>query len=172
MIEFNKGISNIFIHRDMWVNKWELQSMKFFKMLKRLIDVYPYFVGLFIAVQKLLGNPVINGLLNGKGENPLAGIKLPQFGKKQGEGNEEEDLEEEEEKIVAPIPIVKFYQQPAREPLNLFWIFLNMPGSDCFETGYSFASIIRFVASISIDDPCSVPVLEWRGVLLDFCSQR
>ena len=79
----------------MWVNKWELQSMKFFKMLKRLIDVYPYFVGLFEAAQTLFADPVLNGLLNGQGENPLGGVKLPEFGKKEKEGEEEEEVDEE-----------------------------------------------------------------------------
>ena len=69
--------------------------MKFFKMLKRLIDVYPYFVGLFEAAQTLFADPVLNGLLNGQGENPLGGVKLPEFGKKEKEGEEEEEVDEE-----------------------------------------------------------------------------
>merc|ERR1712166_1488213 len=108
--------------------------------------------------------------LNGQGENPLGGVKLPAFGKKEKEEGEEEV--DEEPKEAKPIQIVKFYQQPGRELLNLFWIFLNMPGSDCFEIGYKISAMIRFIASISIDDPCDVPVMEWKGTLLIFCSQR
>ena len=81
--------------------------MKFFKMLKRLIDVYPYFVGLFEAAQTLLGDPVINGLLSTNGKNPLGGIKLPAFGKKEKDGEKKEEVDEKKEEI--PIAIVKFY---------------------------------------------------------------
>ena len=88
----------------MWVNKWELQSMKFFKMLKRLIDVYPYFVGLFEAAQTLFADPVLNGLINGHGKNPLGAVKLPEFGKKEKAGEaKDEDEEEEENKEPKPI---------------------------------------------------------------------
>ena len=47
-----------------------------------------------------------------------------------------------------------------------------MPGSDCFETGYHLSAMIRFIAAISIDDPCDTPVMDWKGHLLDFCAQR
>mgnify|MGYP001155588515 CR=1 FL=1 len=50
--------------------------MKFFEMLKRLIDVYPYFINLFTAAQGLLNNEVIIGLTTPKDGSPSGLAKI------------------------------------------------------------------------------------------------
>jgi hypothetical protein len=124
--------------------------MKFFKMLKRLIDVYPYFIRLFSAAQGLLKNEVILGLAQPKdgSPNPIAGfagnpINIPGA----------EAVEEVEQEPLVPSNVVRTLP---RSMFILYNMIDSLPLSTCFEVGYKFSTMIRFVLKMGVgkeDEP-------------------
>jgi hypothetical protein len=119
--------------------------MKFFQMLKRLIDVYPYFIRLFQAAQGLFNNEVILGLMAPKDGSPsqmaaIMGtpINIP--------GVEKDETAEEQEPLVPS----KFVKTLPRSFFILYNMIDSLPLSTCFEVGYKMSTMVRFVLKLGV----------------------